>query len=183
MSFSLPPLANNDYMDKKVNAVVVHDSDVQDIIKMMKEDLNLEKLNDQNDVTQEIVLPTLEYEDNLSLNLNLNEEDKIITSSSSSNATTSKLNDSDQISTNRENTYEINMNSEEKIESVMSQDADLLLNDEDHEDEEDDDLNKELIEFIEKAKDFNANALDLSRKNINKIPKKLLELNQLQASH
>ena len=52
--------------------------------------------------------------------------------------------------------------------------------DDDYDDEENN--NQDLIDFIDKAKAFDANALDLSRKGIAKIPRKLLELNMLQAS-
>lgn len=40
----------------------------------------------------------------------------------------------------------------------------------------------EIIEFIEKAKQFGANALDLSKKGLDRIPKKLLELKHLQVN-
>lgn len=41
---------------------------------------------------------------------------------------------------------------------------------------------KEVVEFIEKAKEFGANALDLSKKNLTRIPKNLLELKHLQVN-
>lgn len=41
---------------------------------------------------------------------------------------------------------------------------------------------QDLLEFIQKAIDFNANGLDLSKKNLSKIPKKLTELNKLEVS-
>ncbi len=41
---------------------------------------------------------------------------------------------------------------------------------------------KEIVDFIEKAKHFGANALDLSKKGLNRIPKKLLELKHLQVN-
>ena len=45
------------------------------------------------------------------------------------------------------------------------------------------DLNyKEIIDFIEKAKEFGANALDLSKKNLMRIPQNLLDLKHLEVN-
>ena len=46
----------------------------------------------------------------------------------------------------------------------------------------DDQASPEIVEFIEKARDFGANALDLSRRNLSFIPRELSQLVDLQVS-
>lgn len=188
-SFETP--LDSDYTDKfgaTRAKVIIHDADVQEIINMMQEDLNLEKLNDQIDVvtrTDELIkLPAAEYEDEVSINLNGEEDDDKGNSETSGSNVTKQ---SDQISCppTRENTYD-QLNETEPSPNVEK--FELIVNEDEQEEEEDFEIEQNnddsgLVEFIEKAKDFNANALDLSRKNIMKIPAKLLELNQLKASY
>lgn len=156
MSYSIQ---TNDYIVDNLSLnhanhtkVIIHDSDVQEIINMMKEDLNLEKFNNQNDlITPNDIEPKRdEYEESINYDL-----DATSTSSPKETFESIELNSKNSTSPN-------------EVDSP-------------HE-EDDDKENADLIDFIEKAKVFNANALDLSRKHIKRIPRKLLELNQLQAS-
>lgn len=156
MSYSIQ---TNDYIVDNLSLnhanhtkVIIHDSDVQEIINMMKEDLNLEKFNNQNDlITPNDIEPKRdEYEESINYDLD-------VTSTSSPKETFESI--------------ELNSKNSTSPNEVDSP----------HE-EDDDKENADLIDFIEKAKVFNANALDLSRKHIKRIPRKLLELNQLQAS-
>lgn len=156
MSYSIQ---TNDYIVDNLSLnhanhtkVIIHDSDVQEIINMMKEDLNLEKFNNQNDlITPNDIEPKRdEYEESINYDL-----------------------DATSASSPKETFESIELNSKNSTSP----------NEVDSPHEEDDDKeNADLIDFIEKAKVFNANALDLSRKHIKRIPRKLLELNQLQAS-
>lgn len=162
MSYSIQ---TNDYIVDNLSLnhanhtkVIIHDSDVQEIINMMKEDLNLEKFNNQNDlITPNDIEPKRdEYEEIISYD-EVNEEDTISTTSPKETRSSESIELSSKNST-----------SPNEVDSPH--------------DEDDDKENADLIDFIEKAKVFNANALDLSRKHIKRIPRKLLELNQLQAS-
>ena len=83
----------------------------------------------------------------------------------------------------------------ERVDSMRPFAASSLFdeNEEDEDDYEDDDevIDKndeevqdedllKLNEFIEKAIEFGANALDLSKKNLKKLPKKLFQLSNIQ---
>jgi hypothetical protein len=219
MNYSIQPTG---YVEKlelnhaNQNKVIIHDSDVQDIINMMQEDLQLEKFKSQKDENQsndsdnpavnrsQSSVNSVERDkfckENSLEEMSLNEIDSnTINNNSNSNSNSSAIRDD-----YNENNYcelnepKVSLN-EEKLDKtseneiyIKEEDKDNYLFDlETYEDkikvreegeDEGKDQDKNLIDFIEKAKDFNANALDLSRKNIFKIPRKLLELNILQVN-
>jgi hypothetical protein len=203
MSYSIQP--SGDFIIEKMKSnnngeVIIHESEVQDIINMMKEDLHLEKFNTQKDENltpktsaQDVFIESSgsgggggggggggssSYEeDDLSLidmeKVNSNTPSSIQPDYNDSN----KLIETEEYDTKFINELEIEEQKEEGEEEKYKNESSFLITSAREEYTQDD---KDLIDFIEKAKIFNANALDLSRKNINKIPRKLLELNQLQ---
>ena len=219
MSYSIQP---TDYVDKLElnhadhNKVIIHDSDVQDIINMMQEDLQLEKFKPQNDenLTNDLDVTRSqssiksaernEYRSENTLEeMSLNGIDSNNMNSNSDCNSSPIRDDSNEhnfyelneprVSLNEERldeneTYNKNKEEEEEEEEEEAENHYIeveafkcqKIQKNEEKEEEENNQDKNLNEFIEKAKDFNANALDLSRKNIFKIPRKLLELNLLQ---
>lgn len=201
MSYSIQP--NGDFIIEKMKSnnndeVIIHESEVQDIINMMKEDLHLEKFNTQKDENlipktsaQDVFIESSgsggggggsgSYEED---DLSLIDMDKVNSNTPSSiqpdYSDLNKLTETEEYDTKYINELEIEIEEqeqkEEEEEKYKNESSFLITSDREEYTQDD----KDLIDFIEKAKIFNANALDLSRKNINKIPRKLLELNQLQ---
>jgi hypothetical protein len=197
MSYSIQP--SKDFVIEKMKSnnndeVIIHESEVQDIINMMKEDLHLEKFNTQKDENltpktsvQDVFIESSgsggggggdgSYEED---DLSLIDMDKVNSNTPSSiqpdYSDSNKLTETEEYDTKYINELEIEEQEQKEEEKYKNESSFLITSDREEYTQED----KDLIDFIEKAKIFNANALDLSRKNINKIPRKLLELNQLQ---
>ena len=159
-----------------------NDKHVQDIIKMMNEDLNLERLeNEANEIDgsnfDENFYSDEKSESNTEVNNNntpLNENINTIEQVPSDSGCSSEM----------ETYKKIESKSQELKDPVTCVNANSCENDvnieenDDLEDEDETDL--EIVEFIQKAKEFEANALDLSKKNLKKVPKQLYELDNLQ---
>ena len=150
----------------------IHASDVQDIINMMKEDLDLVKNKAKND---EVSLNDPESPKSS----RTFDNEPLISSGSSNNG-----NENDFMKKNSDLTE-----AEEEPDTVTNQEANYFENagvsencvDVEYFNEDENDPNHiEIAEFIEKAKQFGANALDLSKKNLIKVPKTLLDLSHLQ---
>lgn len=218
---------------KKVdNELKVRDIDVQNIIKLMNEDLNINETLDKQSSNQETVtngttdtgfdeLSNNNITDGLYSNelnncnsqkdndssdfhvrndkedlksfLNSNDEnendyynDKIDIKNSETDHLTNYSNENyledNQNAQNVEvydaedEAYDDNYDENQEDEDEYAEDSDEAKNEEELQDE---DLLK-LNEFIEKAIEFGANALDLSKKNLKKLPRKLFQLPNIQ---
>lgn len=175
---------DKDKLIKEEENIRVQESQVQDIIKMIKDEFDLNENNDPDDFIS------------TDANTNTEKEEKMSEKSRSSRDTgfEEKNQNEGSVETNDENDtkerVEDGFKKEEYIENdFQSYDQNNEEAEYESEDEEDnflrpDDMDfnaySDLIDFIEKAKQFDVNALDLSRKNLSKIPKSLLEFRNLQ---
>jgi hypothetical protein len=214
--------SNGQQQQHQLQSKQIHDSDVQEIINMMKEDLNLVKNNSKRD---EASLNDPEspkcnyktYDNEGTFAYESGSKDIISSTNSEISKDTSDyiIKNSDCNETEEEEAemhtlnYYSSLNENHKNYTEITQQADglpkeqnyyesvndynknqqatlsnLPTYDEDYYNEFKQDETEpsyvELVSFVEKAKEFGANALDLSKKGLTHIPKALLELHNLQ---
>jgi hypothetical protein len=187
--------------------IKVQESQVQEIIKMLAQEFNIEEEDTCGQLEDEQVSEKSESKDtgfdektssenNEGLNdknLNNNNNSEFI-----SNSQHHLTNPDSQLTI--ENLTKHNFETEPRNSlNISSRESDPKNNCESEEPSNDDDFDTiiydqtefldnqtelknyhDIVEFILKAKDFGANALDLSKKGLKKLPKELLELGELQ---
>ncbi len=170
---------NEDVDEKMINIKsdeeIIHESDVQDIINMMKEDLDQVKLVTKTDEASlnEVESPKSSRKFNENV-----ENDK---SSNTAYTYRSATNETSNSQSRTQKYFEIDRACCENpscADCVGTEELDEY--EEEFSVDESDAKYAEVVEFIEKAKQFGANALDLSKKNLCRIPRNLMDLKHLQ---
>ena len=211
--------AETRYEQKEEEKLRVQESQVQEIIKMLKEEFNIENNDENSEKSESKETGDTGFDETHSDD---KEEEKVSSSegiegndnealsefvgaggelhSNSFSLGSAKLTEENVAKHNHESSEFqqsrtptlTNFNQTEQEEEVAygydecKNSADkndkTLINENEIVDENERRNYESLVEFIRKAKDFGANALDLSKKGLKKLPRQLLEMNDLQVS-
>ncbi len=174
---NFPEDSNTNLSNIKSKEPIIREADVQDIINMMKEDLEQVKLNTKNDETSlnDVESPKSSRQFDESNDINYTHRSAVNeTSSSQSRAQDYYAIESTECENPECTDCVVDIN------EISCPEPEVDEYEEEFKVDDSDVKYAEVVEFIEKAKEFGANALDLSKKNLSRIPKNLMDLKHLQ---
>ena len=182
-------LGTENSLEKALKANI-QDKHVLDIIKMMNSDLIIDRMDKHDDSLNELESQNesrIEHSPNL--DENFYSDEKCSQSESNTEETSDKNVEPNNEHPPTDSGCDSEMDNYKKFEpltkekTVLNEPNNMNYYYSDENEEDDHDGNEddpEIVDFIKKAIEFQANAVDLSKKNLKKIPKQLYELSNLQ---
>lgn len=183
-------------VNRMYDQLKVQEDQVQDIIRMLKEEFSIENKSeavnqgngDENSEDKDTGFDEPPFSTTNS-NEDANSDNKPLLEGGETQLTEENLNRHnshiEQDYQDLNDYYEIDVagNDREEEDDAINSDDDYnetVLNEEREVEESEREKYEELVAFINKAKDYGANALDLSKKGLKKLPRQLLQLTELQ---